>query len=240
MRLPTTRGNRFSTPASMILTVAFGTGALVLSVLATGAPPAAADEKASISSGLSDAELTPEEKAEREARKSCKVALCRAFRKPGSGAGDIKCSIPKSWRKSQLDKMVSKAKVSWPWGPVRCQADIDVAHDVLAKAMLEAKYDLKLKPHHVSCTVDRETKEEAKIDIDFAPTVTFEGGKATKAKINWGKLSAPTLLKGAMWTATATDNTFNVLQSTLVDDINDFITKKCDEVKDDWATPAQQ
>lgn len=218
-----------------------GFTALVLPIITAGALPARAEDKASISSGLTDAELTPEEKAEREARKSCKVALCRAFRNPASApaTGNITCSIPKSWRKAQLDKMVSKAKVSWPWGPVTCQADIDIAREDLTKAMSEAKYDLKLKAHHVSCTVDREEKDDAKIDIDFAPTVTFENGKAMKAKINWGKLSAPTLLKGAMWTATATDNTFNVLQSTLVEDINDFISKKCDEVKADWSTAGQ-
>ena len=71
--------------------------------------------------------------------------------------------------------------------------------------------------------------------FDFSPKVSFEKGKATKAKINWGKVTAPTLVKGALWTATAADNTVNVLSSTLVDDINDFIGKKCDEVKDDWA-----
>lgn len=38
-----------------------------------------------------------------------------------------------------------------------------------------------------------------------------------------------------MWTATGTDNTFNVLESTLVKDINDFVSTKCDEVKDDWS-----
>lgn len=208
------------------------------SALLGAVPAAAAEEKTSITSGLTEAELTPEEKAEREARKSCKVELCRAFRNPGTASGNITCSIPKSWRKTQLDKMVSKAKVSWPWGPVVCKADIDIEREMITKAMSEAKYDLVLKTHHVACTVEREAKDDAKIDIDFAPTVTFENGKAVKAKINWGTLSAPTLLKGAMWTATATDNTFNVLQSTLVDDINDFVSKKCDEVKDDWSKPA--
>lgn len=203
----------------------------------TASPRAHAEEKTSIVSGLTEAELTPEEKAERDARKSCKVELCRAFRNPGDASGKITCSIPKSWRKSQLDKMVSKAKVSWPWGPVHCNADIDIERGMLVQAMNEAKYDLKLKTHHVSCTVSREKKEDAKIDIDFAPTVTFENGKAVKAKINWGELSAPTLLKGVMWTATGTDNTLNVLQSTLVEDINDFISKKCDEVKEDWSKP---
>ena len=60
-------------------------------------------------------------------------------------------------------------------------------------------------------------------------------GKATKAKINWGKVEAPTLVKGALWTATAADNTINLLSGTLIEDINDFIDKKCDEVKDEWS-----
>lgn len=196
-----------------------------------------AEEKASVSSGLAEAELTPEERAERDARKSCKVAICKGFRRPGGASGDILCSIPKSWRKTQLDKMVAKAKVSWPWGSVHCNADIKLPAEMLAKAMNEEKFELKLATHHVACTIDREKKEDAQIDIDFAPTVSFENGKAVKAKINWGKVSAPTLVKGAMWTATATDNTFNVLQSTLIEDINDFVSKKCDEVKDDWSKP---
>ncbi len=225
--------------ALMIKSAAASIVLLLPVIVPLAAGQALAEEKASVVSGLPDAELTPEEKAERDARKSCKVDLCRAFRNPGNANGNITCSIPKSWRKAQLDKMVSKAKVSWPWGPVHCNANIDIDRAMLVKAVNEAKYDLKLKTHHVSCTVTREEKEDAKIDIDFAPTVTFENGKAVKAKINWGQLSAPTLLKGAMWTATATDNTLNVLQSTLVEDINDFVTKKCDEVKDDWSKPAQ-
>jgi hypothetical protein len=227
---------RSSSPPARVSLAALA-AACSLTLITRDASLAIADDKVSISSDVKEAELTPEERAERDARKSCKVEICRAFRNPGTASGNITCSIPKSWRKAQLDKMVSKAKVSWPWGPVRCNADIDIARDMLAKAMSEAKYDLKLKQHHVACIVDRDKKDDAKIDIDFSPTVTFENGKAVRAKINWGKLSAPTLLKGAMWTATATDNTFNVLQSTLVEDINDFVAKKCDEVKDAWAAP---
>ena len=78
-------------------------------------------------------------------------------------------------------------------------------------------------------------KEPAEIKFSFAPKVQFEGGKAVKAQLNWGKIEAPTLIKTAMWTATATDNTFNVLQSTIVEDINDFVSNKCDEVKDEWS-----
>lgn len=197
--------------------------------------PAPDKDATSITSGTPEAELTAEEKAERDARKSCKVAICKGFRKPEAVSSDISCSVLKSWRKAQLDKMVSKAKVSWPWGAVSCTADIKLGREMLAKAMSEPKYEMTLETHNVACTIANEGKEPSKISIAFAPKVTFENGKATKAKINWGKLEAPTLVKGVMWTATGTDNTFNVLESTLVKDINDFVSTKCDEVKDYWS-----
>jgi hypothetical protein len=68
----------------------------------------------------------------------------------------------------------------------------------------------------------------------MTPEVTFEKGKATKAVMNWGKVEGPTLVKGLMWTATATDNTVNVLGNMVTTDLNDFVTAKCDEVKADW------
>ena len=94
---------------------------------------------------------------------------------------------------------------------------------------------MSLDKHQVKCEVARDKEAKADINFDFSPKVSFEKGKAVKSSLNWGKIEAPTLVKGAMWTATATDNTFNVLQSTIVEDINDFVDKKCMEVKDDWA-----
>ena len=187
----------------------------------------AADSKDAVVAPL---KLTPEEIAERASRKDCKVQICSVFRlrKPGD---DVACNVTKSWRKSQLDKIVKKARVSWPWGRVVCKADIKLPRGQMIKAMTEPKFELKLDSHTVACTVARE-KEPANIKFSFAPKVKFEGGKATKASLNWGKIEAPTLVKGAMWTATLTDNTFNVFEKTIVEDINDFLTKRCDEVKD--------
>ena len=42
-------------------------------------------------------------------------------------------------------------------------------------------------------------------------------------------------VRGACWTATAADNTINMLSGTLVEDINNFVDKKCDEVKAEMA-----
>ena len=200
------------------------TGATALAVSLAG-PVVAADAK------VAPLKLTPEEVAEKAARKGCKIKICSAFllKKPGD---DVRCNVVKSWRKAQLDKMVKKARVSWPWGKVKCTTDITLPREQMIQAMDAPKFELKLEKHTVSCVVERE-KEPATIKFSFAPKVKFEGGKAKKAALNWGKIEAPTLIKGAMWTATATDNTFGVLQSTLVEDINEFIAKKCPEIKDE-------
>ena len=197
------------------------------------APAAAADVKPS--DGPPDAELTPEERAEKEARKSCKIDICSAFRAKKADGTDVACNVVKSWRKEQLGKLVGKLKVSWPYGGVRCISAINIKRADLVKAMTEDKLVLQLDKHTVSCVVDREKDAPTDIKFDFSPKVTFEKGKATSAAINWGKIEAPTLIKSALWTATAADNTVNLLSSTLVDDINDFVDKKCDEVKDQWA-----
>jgi hypothetical protein len=212
--------------AQLLLAAAVATTALPLATLPAPAQDKKAEEK--------PIELTPEEIAERESRKACKVAICAAFhnRKPGP---DIACPVVKTWRKEQLDKMVSKAQISWPWGRVRCTTEVKLSRDFLLKALAEPKHEAEIARHQVVCEVEREGAEKAEIKFDFAPKVTFEAGKAVKAQLNWGKIEAPLLVKGAMWTATATDNTFNVLQGTVVDDINDFTSKKCDEVKGDWA-----
>lgn len=178
-------------------------------------------------------QLTPEELKEKELRKACKVEICAAFhaRKPGP---DIGCAVLKTWRKEQLAKMVEKAKVSWPWGAARCSTDIKLPRAGLIKAMTEPQYVLDVPVTTVTCELDRTAENKYAVKFDFAPKVTFEKGKAVKAKLGWGKIEAPMLAKTALWSATATDNTFNVLQGSVVEDINDFITNKCREVEAEW------
>jgi hypothetical protein len=196
--------------------------------VSAGAP---AKDDATLSSAKVD--LTPEEAAEREGRRACKAAMCAAFHNPANGQ-KVACAIKKSFRKEQLQKIVSKAKVSWPWGRVVCNTDLKGDRDVLAKALTTDRQIVKFPPHKVTCSIDHEGEAPSNITAEMTPEITFEKGKATKAVMNWGKVEGPTLVKGLMWTATATDNTVNVLGSMVVDDMNDFVTAKCDEVKPDW------
>ena len=179
--------------------------------------------------------LTPEELQERELRKACKVAICSAFHVRASKPEPVTCSVLKTWRKEQLAKMVSKGGLKWPWGKARCTADIKLDRTQLAKAMTEPKFQLTLDKHKVQCDLDRDDEgKKYTVSFEISPKVTFENGKAMKSSLGWGKIEAPALAKGALWSATAADNTFNVLQGTVVQDINDFIDKKCMEVKSEW------
>jgi len=203
--------------------------------VAAPAPPLMSppEPSATAPASVSAVELTDEEKAEREGRRACKAAICAAFHNRREGQ-DISCKILKSFRKEQLDKIVSKAKISWPWGKVVCRSDIKLRRADLGRALVDDKADLSLDPHEVACVVARDKDGDAEIKVALTPKVSFEKGKAVKAQINWGKIEAPTLVKGAMWPATATDNTFNVLGGMLVEDINNFVGDKCNEVKSDW------
>jgi hypothetical protein len=184
--------------------------------------------------GDPDGPLTPEEKAEKDARRACKIDLCRAFHSKDAGA-DIACHVVKSWRKEQLMKLVSKVKVTWPYEGAHCNMDLNVKRADLIKAMSEPKVQIQFAKHTVTCSIANDKKGSTDFSFELAPKVTFEKGQAVKAEADWGKIEAPTLIKSALWTATAADNTVNILSSSIVDEVNTFITKRCDEVKDQWA-----
>lgn len=178
---------------------------------------------------------TPEEKAEKEGRRACKVDLCRALHAKVASGPDIACHVVKSWRKEQLVKLVAKAKVTWPYDGAHCSMDLSVKRADLVKAITEPKGEVQLEKHTVTCSIASEKSGGTDFSFELAPKLKFENGKAVKAEAHWGKIMAPTLIKSALWTATAADNTVNILSGSIVDEVNMFMTKRCDEVKDQWA-----
>ena len=141
--------------------------------------------------------------------------------------------MQKTWRKEVLTKILSRGKISWPWGNARCAGDLKIDRAILIKAMTEPEFEAQFDAHEVQCQFDGE-KEKYDVKMQLQPKVTFKQGKAVSAQLNWGKIEAPTLAKTVLWPATAADNKLGVLQGTVVDDINDFIQNKCMEVKGEW------
>jgi hypothetical protein len=176
---------------------------------------------------------TEEEKQERAARRVCAVALCSTLHNHRPASGDVTCSVQKTWRKEVLVKIMSRGKITWPWGYARCMGDLKFDRATLIKAMTEPQVDVQFDKHDIRCELEGE-KEKYDVKMQIHPKVTFKEGKAVKASLNWGKIEAPKLAKTALWSATAADNSFGVLQNTVVEDINDFIQTRCMEVKAEW------
>jgi hypothetical protein len=176
---------------------------------------------------------TEEEKKERETRRVCAISLCSTLHNKKPATGNVTCSVQKTWHKEHLTKILSKGGLSWPWGNARCSSDLKFDRAILIKAMSEKEYEAQFETHDVTCELDRDA-EKYQVKLQIHPKVTFVDGKAVKATLNWGNIEAPTLAKSALWSVTAADNSFNVLQGTVVEDINDFIQNKCAEVKDEW------
>jgi hypothetical protein len=176
---------------------------------------------------------TAEEKIEREVRRKCAVALCSTLHNKKPAEGQVTCNLHKTWRKEVLSKILARGKISWPWGDTRCTSELKFDRAMLVKAMQENDFEAQFDSYDIRCQIDAD-KDRYNVTTQVRPKVTFKQGKAVKANLNWGKIEAPSLAKSALWSITAVDNTFGVLQSLAVEDINGFIATKCMEYKDEW------
>lgn len=176
---------------------------------------------------------TEMEKQERQGRRQCAAQLCSTLHNLKPAEGQVTCNIQKTWRKEALTKILSRGKVSWPWGDTRCASEVRFDRAILVKAMQELEFETQFEAYDIRCEIDS-AKDKYNIEVQVKPTVTFKQGKAVKASLNWGKIEGPPLAKSALWSMTAADNTFGLLQSITVDDINEFVNTKCLEIKDEW------
>lgn len=176
-------------------------------------------------------ELTPEEKAEKEARKACKKTICDILATRDPNGADVSCDITKTWREEDITKMLG-GKISWPWGKAVCQSKLEIKRADLAKPMSEAEYEVALEPQKVSCTLAQKDKGEPyEVKLTMSPKVKFKDGKATEASINWGEASAPLFVYPLIYAGTGLDNQTNVLGPQVVRMVNEFATRKCAQIK---------
>ncbi len=176
-----------------------------------------------------DKDLAEQLYREQEARRGCKVAICGIARTKTLQGENIACNVVKTWPDVDL-KTSLKGSLEWSLGHAQCEANIAIERKLIVAAMSEAKYQAQIGKHDVICHLHtKDGKDKHKITFTIDPVVTFENGKATKAALRWGSVEGPTMVKSAMWSATAADNTFNVLERVVLEQINDFFGSSCDE-----------
>jgi hypothetical protein len=175
--------------------------------------------------------LTPEELAEKEARKACKKKICDIIASRDPTGEDVSCDIVKTWREEDIVKMLG-GRINWPWGKAVCQSKLEVKRAALARAMSDASYEMSMAPQKVRCTLSQKTEGDPYVvEITLAPRAKFDNGKAMEAQVNWGEASAPLFIYPLIYAGTGLDNSANVLGPEVVRMINEFTTKKCVEVK---------
>jgi hypothetical protein len=201
--------------------------------IAAGDPSTEAETPAETAPDSAEAKrvLTPEELAEKEARKACKKKICDIVASRDPLGEDVSCDIVKTWREEDIVKMLGD-KIDWPWGKAVCQSRLEVKRKDLALAMSAPDYEMVMPAQKVRCTLaQKEGGEPYAIEVTLAPKAKFENGKATEASVNWGDASAPTFIYPLIYAGTGLDNSANVLGPEVARMINEFTTKKCAEVK---------
>ena len=184
-----------------------------------------------------DPAMVAQLKKEKAFRKACKIKMCSAMRNKISTGEDISCPIIKTLTKADMNKMVARSKMSWPWDKIYCEFQLNLKRNELATALADGKHEIKMGDHNIKCDMYRgNSKPPYKFDISIAPEIQFENGKAVDAKVAWGKIVAPVLAKAAIWPMTKLDNKMNFVKKEMVATVNSFITKKCDQVKDELTT----
>lgn len=176
-----------------------------------------------------DKELAQQLYRELQARLACKVKICEVARDKAPQGGDVACKVLKTWPAIDLKEKILKDKLDWPWGNAQCEASLALDRALIVSAMSQPKYEAKVGKHKIECRLAAKVgKDTQTITFTIDPIVTFENGKAIKAVLRWGDVSGPTVVKNALWSATAVDNTLHVLQGVVVQEINEFFGPKCD------------
>jgi hypothetical protein len=184
-------------------------------------------------SGAAKRQLTPEETAEKEARKECKKKICDIVATRDPNGENVSCDIVKTWREEDIVKMLG-GKVKWPWGKAVCQSKLELERKSLALAMSEASHEIVMPVQKVRCTLAQKARGEPyTVEVTLAPKVKFADGKATEASINWSEATAPLLIYPLIYAGTGLDNKTNVLGPEVVRMVNELVTKKCTQVKAD-------
>ena len=164
-----------------------------------------------------------EEKAQLEA---CEKDLCTLLVKKDAAGSNLQCNLQKTWASKKIKQGVEEKKLSWSLGDLRCGVKFDASRQDMVDALTKPEYELKIPSHAIKCEVERE-KEVLNVSVNIAPRIQFKDGKAVKAWIGVGEIQAPTVVKGAIWSAAQLEDTFGVVHSDLIKEINRFVYERC-------------
>src|SRR5262249_16321595 len=93
-------------------------------------------------------------------------------------------------------------------------------------ALTKSEYELKLPAHAIKCEIERGS-EVIPVSASLSPKLQFKDGKVSRAWLGLGEVQAPAVVKGAIWTAAQLEDTFGIVHSELIKEINAFVYTSC-------------
>jgi hypothetical protein len=167
-----------------------------------------------------------EGKGEKDQLEACERELCGILVKREATGSDLKCALQKTWAGSKIKQGVEEKKLKWGFGDVRCSVDLQAKRQELVDALTKPQFELKLTTHAIKCEIERD-KEVMPISVALAPRFQFKDGKAVKAWLGIGEIKGPAVVKGAIWTAAQLEDTFGIVHSDLLREVNEFVYQRC-------------
>jgi hypothetical protein len=167
-----------------------------------------------------------EDKGEKDKLEACEKDLCSILVKREASGPELKCALQKTWAGAKIKEGVEQKKLSWGFGDVRCAMDVVAKRQDMIDALTKPEYEYKFPAQTVRCDIERD-KEVMKVSVAVAPKFQFKDGKATKAWLGIGTIEAPSVVKGAIWTAAQLEDTFGIVHSDLLREINKFVYERC-------------
>ena len=167
--------------------------------------------------------------SEKDVLKACEKQLCQITVKKEASGADLACSLSKTWSKKIIEDGIAKKKLTWGFGDARCTIDVKARRSSVIDAVSKPEQSFEFDPHTIKCQIEREG-EVTTINVTLAPKINFKGGKAEKAWLNIKEIDAPSVIKGAIWSAAKIEDNFGLFHSEMISEINELIGQKCPKV----------
>ena len=168
---------------------------------------------------------------EKEARRACKVEICKAFKEPAKGE-PIACNVTKTWLRGEILSRIVGGSYVWGYGHVQCRFKLALQREQLNNALKSDTGKVSLGPHTLSCDVDDKDASKGRafnVKVTMEPTATFEKGKAVSADLGSLKSEGSTVAAAAVGSLVAVDKVSGLVSSAVSEEINKFIYVKCGE-----------
>lgn len=158
--------------------------------------------------------------------KACEQRICTIATKKAPAGDDLKCGLSKTWTKRSIEAGIAEKKITWGFGDARCSVGVNLKRADLIAALSQPAHTITIAAHDVTCQVERE-KEVMPIKLKLAPKLQFKAGKLEKAWLNVSDIEAPSVVKGAIWTAAKIEDNVGLFHGQLISEVNKFLFEKC-------------